>query len=51
MGQLYHFYWTGVDGVTDYVQTVNAISAQDLREFARTFFGHQNSIEVSMTSN
>ena len=50
MGVLNEFYWNDLDSNTDYEKTVNSITADDLKNFAKTFFGQKNRIEVSMSS-
>ena len=50
MGILSNILWEGLDMRKDYEATVNAISANDLKKFAKDFFGQKNMIEVSMSS-
>ncbi len=47
---LNNYYWLGVDTETDYAATVNAITAEDLKAFAKEFFGQNNLVEVSMSA-
>ena len=35
---------------TGYENMVNSITADDLKEFAKNFFGQENRIEISMSS-
>lgn len=50
MGILNTYYWENLDMNTGYEETVNAISSDDLKAFAKTFFGQNNEVEVSMSS-
>ncbi len=50
LGVLNEYYWNGIDTNTDFESIVNGITATDLKEFAKTFFGQGNQIEVSMSS-
>ena len=50
MGILNMYYWENLDMNTGYEETVNAISSDDLKAFAKTFFGQNNEVEVSMSS-
>lgn len=50
MGILNTYYWENLDMNTGYEATVNAISGDDLKAFAKTFFGQKNEVEVSMSS-
>ena len=50
MNILNGYYWDKLDMDTDYEKTVNDITAADLKEFAKTFFGQKNRIEISMSS-
>lgn len=50
MGILSTYYWENLDMNTGYEETVNAITGDDLKAFAKAFFGQKNEIEVSMSS-
>ena len=50
MNILNTYYWENLDMNTGYEATVNAISGDDLKAFAKTFFGQKNEVEVSMSS-
>lgn len=50
MGALDSFYRENADFNTDYEQLLESISADDLKAFAKKFFGEKNRIEVSMTT-
>lgn len=50
MGILNTMLWEGVDMNKGYENTVNGISIDDLKKFAKDFFGQKNMIEVSMNS-
>lgn len=50
MGILNTMLWEGVDMNKGYENTVNGISIEDLKTFAKDFFGQKNMIEVSMNS-
>lgn len=50
LGVLNEYYWNGIDTNTDFESIVNGITATDLKEFAKTFFGQGNQIGVSMSS-
>lgn len=47
---LREYYWEDLDMDTDYEQTLESISVDDLKGFAKAFFGQDNRIEVSMSS-
>lgn len=51
MGVLNEYYWNQIDTNSDYEELVNQITGNDLKEFARTFFGQDNQAEVSMNPN
>ena len=48
MGALYDYYWEKVNVDADYRQLVNGITGNDLKAFAKAFFGQKNMIEVSI---
>ena len=48
--QLYNYYWSNLDTCTNYTETLNSITIQDLMKFASEFFGQKNMIEVSMSA-
>ena len=50
MGILNTMLWEGVDMNKGYENTVNGISIEDLKKFAKDFFGQENMIEVSMSA-
>ena len=50
IGVLNEFYWNKLDVNTGYEALVNSITPADLQEFAKTFFGQNNQVEVSMSS-
>ena len=50
MNILNTYYWENLDMNTGYEEAVNAISGDDLKAFAKTFFGQKNEVEVSMSS-
>ena len=50
MGILSTYYWENLDMNTGYEETVNAITGDNLKAFAKAFFGQKNEIEVSMSS-
>ena len=50
MGILNTMLWEGVDMNKGYENTVNGISIEDLKKFAKDFFGQKNMIEVSMSA-
>lgn len=50
MSRLTNYYWEGLDADTDYVKTVNSITAEDLKAFAKSLFEQNNEIEVSMSA-
>ena len=50
MGLLYGVLWENVDMREGYENTVNGITIEDLKKFAKDFFGQKNMIEVSMSS-
>ena len=50
MGALNEFYWTGLDMNKDYEATVNGVTIDDLKAFAKAFIGQNNVIEVSMST-
>ena len=50
MGILNTYYWENLDMNTGYEEAVNAITGDDLKAFAKTFFGQKNEVEVSMSS-
>jgi zinc protease len=50
MNILNTYYWENLDMNTGYEATVNAISGDDLKAFAKTFFGQKNEVEVSISS-
>lgn len=47
---LNEYYWDNLDMNTGYENMVNSITANDLKEFAKNFFGQENRIEISMSS-
>ena len=47
---LNEYYWDNLDMNTGYENMVNSITADDLKEFAKNFFGQENRIEISMSS-
>ena len=47
---LYNYYWTNLDTSTNYKETLNSITLNDLMKFAKDFFGQKNMIEVSMNA-
>lgn len=50
MGALNEFYWTGLDMNKNYEATVNGVTIDDLKAFAKAFIGQNNVIEVSMST-
>ena len=50
MGIINTMLWEKVDMNTGYQNTVNSITVNDLKKFAKSFFGQKNMIEVSMNS-
>jgi hypothetical protein len=50
MDALNEFYWTGLDMNKDYEATVNGVTIDDLKAFAKAFIGQNNVIEVSMST-
>ena len=50
MGILNTYYWENLDMNTGYEEAVNAITGDDLKAFAKAFFGQKNEVEVSMSS-
>ena len=50
MGALNEFYLTGLDMNKDYEATVNGVTIDDLKAFAKAFSGQNNVIEVSMST-
>ena len=50
MGAMKTMLWEGVDMNAGYEATVNAVTINDLKKFAKDFFGQKNMIEVSMSS-
>ena len=50
MGILNSKLWEGVDMNSGYENTVNSITVNDLKKFAKKFFGQKNMIEVSMNA-
>lgn len=48
MNALYSFYWNKVNTNDDYKALVNGVTANDLKAFAKAFFGQKNLIEVSI---
>lgn len=50
MGVMKTMLWEGVDMNAGYEATVNAVTINDLKKFAKDFFGQKNMIEVSMSS-
>ena len=49
-GIIQEYYWDNLDMNTDYEKTVKSITADDLKAFAKSFFGQNNQIEVSMSA-
>ena len=47
---LHSYYWSDTDITTSYEQTLNSITVNDLKKFAKDFFGQKNMIEVSMSA-
>ncbi len=47
---LSNYYWLSMDADTDYVKTVNAITIEDVKSFAKMLFGQNNLIEISMST-
>ena len=44
------YYWDKLDVNTNFDSTLNSITIQDLKDFAKKFFGQKNMIEVSMNA-
>ena len=50
VGMLQEYYWDNLDMNTGYEDTLRNITADDLKAFAKAFFGQNNQIEVSMSA-
>ena len=50
VNRIIEYYWENLDMNTGYEDTVKSITANDLKAFAKAFFGQNNQIEVSMSS-
>lgn len=50
MNVLNQYFWMNFDMNKDYEKTVNEVSINDLKQFAKKFFGQKNMIEISMSS-
>ena len=47
---LHSYYWSNMDITTSFNETLNSITVDDLKKFAKDFFGQKNLIEVSMNA-
>lgn len=49
LGNLDEYFSTGIDNTKDYEATINAVTAQDIRQFAADILKQGNKITVIMT--
>ena len=49
MNLINEYYWNKTDMNDNYETLINSITAKDIKEFAKSFIGQKNVVEVSMT--
>ena len=50
LNTIFDYYWENLDSDTEFEKTLQSITNNDLKKFAKKLFGQKNMIEVSMSS-